>query len=266
MAAPPVEFKDVDGVVDGFTMHGSPYFSIWQSNTLKLCCDKEEPAEAEDMLRDCLAAIEQSGTTAIYTLRVHPDAKNFNTKKNYKGSFTFRLNDGSYNPEKQQGGGVNTSPNFVMLSGTKPAAPGSVLEQALMKMMETQTLILEKLSKLEEPEDDEDEDEEDEETEEEILERKLQFYSGMAEKFQPMISGILDKIFPGNSSNYSPQNIGEVAKQTTPPPATPEEANQRMMAAITKLNEVLGTETLVDALEKLACMPPMKLKGALAFL
>lgn len=265
MAAPPIEFKDIEDIVKAWKLHNSNYYAIWQSNTLKFANEIDEEAEAEDKLRENLQAIEASNTTAIYNLKVYRDIP-ITSKKEYKGSFTFRLTNQDIIPGQQlQGGGV------YVLNGQQrqmqPALP-SALELKLDKLLELQTkqidLFLASMQPTneeeeEEEEDEEEEDEEEEETTEQKVERMVAMGAMMADKLTPILSVLIAKIFPNNNQN-KPAEMSGTSEKTQ---------DQIFSESVQQITAVLGNDVFVTVMQKLALMAknePEKLKGLITYL
>jgi len=108
-----VERRGVDDVLDGYATFSQVMFSLWgESKQLKFSFDGTDKEEGAGLLRSNLEAIDQSGSQAIYTLRVHTatDKDGFiSDKTSYAGSFNFKLND---NQGFAQRGGVGTVQPF----------------------------------------------------------------------------------------------------------------------------------------------------------
>lgn len=257
MAAPVIEYKTKDGVLEGLRIHNSPYWSIWQSTTLKWICEKEDQADSEDMLMECLDVIELMGTGALYTLRVYRDPKGLNSKKGYIGSFTFKINDDNIQPFNPAGG---NNVIYVKQPGATPAPAPTGLEAILLQIAETNTKILEKLNQEEEEEEFEEEDQDEiEEDPNERIQRTIGMIDGIMEKYQEPILRLLDRIFP--AQNYQ-QNLSGMPQQQQPAG----DVNERLMNAQTAIIDKIGVDAFITALERLAALPADKLKGLLSMI
>lgn len=255
MAAPVIEYKTKDGVLEGLRIHQSPYWSLWQSTTLKWICEKEDQADSEDMLMECLDVIEGMGTGALYTLRVYRDAKGLNSKKGYIGSFTFKINDDSIQPFNPAGG---NNVIYVKQPGATPAPAPTGMEAILLQLVETNKMILEKLNQEEEEEEEAEEDEVEEDPNERI-QRTIGMIDGIMDKYQEPIFRLLDRIFPAQNPN---QNLGNMPQQQQPAG----DVNERLMNAQTAIIDKIGVEAFIAALERLAALPADKLKGLLTMI
>jgi vancomycin resistance protein YoaR len=265
MAGAPVEFREIEPIIARWKMDETPYYSLWQGAQLKFVNESEDEAEAEDKLRQALEQLEQSQTTAIYSLRTHRDNKNFNNKKEYKGSFTFRLNDydvmRTNNRYDQQGGGV------VVINPGKgampPAVPAGNLEAKLDRLIELITLQ----ATLNQPEEvEEEEDEEEELTEEELqaeqqqkIQNTIQQVAGIMDVVKPVISQILEFFKPSTNTNSMAGTDNSFQGNN----------QEKLSQAISILEQALGQDKLVDAMCKIAKMAqenPGKLNNLLMFL
>lgn len=131
-----IEQRNIDSVMEAYRNYGMPNFSIWSSNRL---CIKEECGnvdEAGEKLLSFLEQIQQSGTQAVYTLRVYPETvKNITSKTDYGGSTTFQLT--AYIP----GQANNNNPIIVQQPGNSGGNKGNNNQDS--------RLIYDRLDKLE---------------------------------------------------------------------------------------------------------------------
>lgn len=95
-----IEWRSRNEVLDGYDLHcqkrDKVYYSVWQGSTPKFVYDDGDHTEGRDLLDQNLAAWEQSGTSAGYSLRFHPALdKNGNITNStpYNGSGNFILNE-----------------------------------------------------------------------------------------------------------------------------------------------------------------------------
>lgn len=264
MAAPAVEFKDEESVVEGWKLHNSPFFAVWQGSTLKAAHEEESMENAETLLREMLKYIQASNTTAIYTLKVYKDAPITN-KKEYKGSFTFRLYD--YDQIQPINGRGEQAPVYVLNGHNNrqnqlPAA-NTAIDSKLDKLIELQIKQAEMITQLLSPpvDDDDDEDNDDEEeTTEQKIEKYTQIGTTIVQHVKPILELILDRFAPIKNSIPNYQNIGNVAA---------ENKDEILTDAVQKITTAIGEDAFIMAMRKLAAMAetnPDKLKSLINML
>lgn len=95
-----IEHRNIQDLLQSYDNYGCVNFTIWQGKDLKVTYDEGEAAEAKDLLENFLNTIQQSGTTAVYTLKVYKKNDQIKTGTMPHGSTTFQFT--SYVPAGQQ--------------------------------------------------------------------------------------------------------------------------------------------------------------------
>ena len=95
-----IEHRTAEGVLEAFASVDNTKFALWQGNTQCFVFEGDDKNEAIDKLTDWLSMLENSGTTAIYTLKVYSDSiHDITSKTAYKMATRFQLRgreDSSY--------------------------------------------------------------------------------------------------------------------------------------------------------------------------
>lgn len=269
-----VEFRTVDSVMEAFRLHETPYFAVFQGTNLKFGNEENDIPDAERILEQNLRWIEDSGTTAVYTLKVYKNIPITN-KTPYKGSFTFKLD----NRDLQQINTGNGQPPVYVINGQNravgPAPIGTTsIEAKLDKMIELITLQMQMNVANKDADEYEDDDDEEEEDEDEILMRKVEKYTTMgtviADKITPIIGMIFQHFAPVKQQPPQPayQQTHQISGIPMGNEQQPQQGNQ-LAAAIQTIVECVGEPAFVNAMMKLANMAqtePTKLKGLLTML
>lgn len=242
-----IDRRGKQNVLEGyntFSKH-APYFSVWQGRNLKFQYTGDDIAEGEELLSDNLAALEQAGSDAIFSVRFHNkrDKDNFVTDKTpYVSSFNFKLT------EEQN--------NNNIIAGVQPYTPANnVLMQRIDSLIEQQTAILSRLNALEE--DDE---------EEETTNEQPQGIAGVIGAFlntpqgtmiaTNVINGLINKFVgtPLPQTFQQPVGLAGVEEKKTktrkPKQLTEEEAGEMLKTALERL--MAADDQLPQDLTKLA--------------
>jgi len=256
------DFYDLDGVVSGFRLHNHPYFSLWQGKELKGVNNDDNDTVANEILMDHLKFIKKSGSTALFTLRVH-DEPNINSQTKYIGSLNFRLtdSDNSTMPLKR------AANDFVVINQDPAANETNQKLDKLIQLMELQLATrsvgnAEEISEEYDEEYDEDEDLSEDELRaqsEQRVERIVTTVSKIIEQAQPVVGKLIDMFgfkFGGSDAAPAPAVSG----------TDPRDINQKITESIDKLAHTLGPEKLANSLVKLSEMSPEKLNSLLQWL
>lgn len=269
----PIEARSVEDAIAQWKLHKTPFWSLWSGSTLKCINDKDDDVEAEELLQEQLEGLNAIGYDGVVTIRTYTDNKKVNSKSGYKGSFNVQLHEKLMMTGRYDGvGGQNP---VIVVPGQRQ--PQNDMQNKFLELLQgisdTQTKLNDRLLALEQQEDDEDEEQEDEEDEEEDPHERIQKTIGMittfVEPYKPYLEQLFQRLIgtppPAQNNQFSPQNIGEVAEKK-PMPQNTEEANQRLAAALQVLEQKIGGNELVIALEALAAKNAIQLKGLLAML
>jgi len=121
-----IEHRDIESLLSAFDFFNTDSWAIYMGRDQRTAFSGQSKDEAEDKLQDYLKMIEQSGNSAVYTLRVYPEGtKNISTKTPSNGSTTFMLNpatgvtrteNGTVIIDRTQGKGVGDTGNNMMFN------------------------------------------------------------------------------------------------------------------------------------------------------
>lgn len=105
-----IEHRSAQGVLEAFQDYDCPNFTIWNGKRLCYTCDDDNMDIGMQTLINCLNQISQSGTSAIYLIKVYAqDCGKITSSTPYRGSTTFML-----------------SPTALTTTGPGPGGVGSV--------------------------------------------------------------------------------------------------------------------------------------------
>ena len=109
-----VDWWGADQVLSGYDFHAqnreNMYFSLWQGNVPKFVYEGGDIGEGRELLETSITPLQVNGSTAMYTIRFHPQPKdgNINSNSPVNGSANFKM----------------CEPSFTAgIAGTRPAAP-----------------------------------------------------------------------------------------------------------------------------------------------
>jgi hypothetical protein len=213
----------------------TPYFSVWSNTTpskkeLNFGWYEEDLEAGRNKLENDLDALEQNGVNELYTILLHQ-------KKNKDGYITL---DTPYYASLKFRAAELEQPMIMPMQHIAGMSSNHRLESSLEKMMETQNMILTKLSAEEFEDEEEGEDEHD-------------MISGLIKKpeIQAMIIGGLSKIF--NLAGEKPVAVAGVT-----------ELNEDEVFTI--VNSLMDKGVTIEHLRKLNEMSSMKLSSLLIML
>lgn len=213
----------------------TPYFSVWSNTTpskkeLNFGWYEEDLEAGRNKLENDLDALEQNGVNELYTILLHQ-------KKNKDGYITL---DTPYYASLKFRAAELEQPMVMPMQHIAGFNSNQRLESVLEKMMETQNMILTKLSSDEFDEEDEDEDQND-------------VIGGLMKnpEIQAMIMGGIGKIF--NMAGDKPVAVAGVT-----------ELNEDEVFAI--VNSLMDKGVTIEHLRKLNEMNSMKLNSLLLML
>ena len=268
-----IEAKSKDDVLKLYELTNNNLWSIWVGKQLKFSNVDDNSAIASDKLDKTLDVVQMNGTSTVYTMKFHDTSliKNevITDKTPYTSSFCFKLNEYEYVPDKG-------NDNRVVVVGS-PNRNASIPElQQVIELIKSQQEQINTLSQSmammqqnqicgnDDPDDDEDEDFEEEDNHVTKVEKITNNIALIASAIQPhvgMIGNILQNIFnPGNNQAPTPGIAGDTT------PSENLDMQQRYTNALQLLDQKLGSENLVIALEKLSKKDAATLKNLLNFL
>jgi len=214
----------------------TPYFSVWSSTTpskkeLNFGWYEEDLEAGRNKLENDLDALEQNGVNELYTILLHQ-------KKNKDGYITL---DTPYYASLKFRAAELEQPMVLPMQHIAGFNSNQRLESVLERMMETQNMILTKLSAEEFDEEEEDEDDE------------KDMVSGLIKspEMQAMIISGITKLF-----NMGTDKSVAVAGVT--------ELNEDEVFTI--VNSLMNKGVTLEHLRKLDEMPSMKLNSLLLML
>lgn len=109
-----IEAYDKESVMQMYHLHGRNHWSLWQGGRLVFSTPiKHTPDECERLLTEYLDILDNNGSTAVYSFRIHDKPKTAITNKtDYIGSFNARLyaNEGDYERRGPEGIGSTRVP------------------------------------------------------------------------------------------------------------------------------------------------------------
>lgn len=212
----------------------TPYFSVWSNSTpskkeLNFGWYEEDLEAGRHKLENDLDALEQNGVNELYTILLHQ-------KKNKDGYLTL---DTPYYASLKFRAAELEQPMILPMQHIAGMGSNHRLESALEKMMETQNMILTKLSA-------EEFDEEEEEEEHDMI-------GGLMKnpEIQAMIMGGIGKIF--NMMGEKPVAVAGVT-----------ELNEDEVFTI--VNSLMNKGVTIEHLRKLNDMSSVKLSSLLLML
>lgn len=171
-----VQFKGLECVVKAFENRGVDTFSIFQAKQFMF------KGDGVDELSEILKSLENSGTSAVYTLKIYEKTLSDKVKNNTSddGSFNFKLNE-------------NDSERYGVPAKSHPGSNGSYL---LSRLDELENKIGAALAK--------DEEEEDEEEEKEL--------SQMEKILIPIMPVLIEKVMMFFSQNPGGQQMNGISE------------------------------------------------------
>jgi hypothetical protein len=213
----------------------TPYFSVWSNTTpskkeLNFGWYEEDLEAGRNKLENDLDALEQNGVNELYTILLHQ-------KKNKDGYITL---DTPYYASLKFRAAELEQPMIMPMQHIAGMGSNHRLESVLEKMMETQNMILTKLSADEFAEEEEDDDEND-------------MIGGLMKnpEIQAMIMGGIGKIF--NLAGEKPVAVAGVT-----------ELNEDEVFTI--VNSLMDKGVTIEHLRKLNEMSSVKLSSLLLML